>query len=130
MIAAGDATRPAHARSRVQTLISERLGSDASMAEQWKSGSPVLCLNSPGGNFMEGLRIAKYLLTVAADHEVTTYVENGAACYSACALIFLAGRFNDRGGETYPARFLHVGGRLGFHAPYIDPSDLEDKKYS
>jgi len=69
-------------------------------------------------------------MTAGADHEVTTYVENRAECYSACALIFLAGQLNDRGGESYPARFLHVGGRLGFHAPYIDPSTLEDRAYS
>jgi hypothetical protein len=25
---------------------------------------------------------------------------------------------------------LHVGGRLGFHAPYIDPAKSDDQKYS
>jgi len=100
------------------------------MAAEWASRSPILCLNSPGGNFIEGLRIAEYFMTVGANNEVTTYVEDKAECYSACALIFLAGRLNDRGGETYPARFLNVGGQLGFHAPYINPSTLEDRSYS
>ena len=50
---------------------------------------------------------------------------NGAECYSACGLIFLAGRVDDRGGESYPSRYLHIGARLGFHAPYIEATKLE-----
>ena len=78
-IHSGDLAQVASARAQVQKLISERLAVNWSMASQWAGGSPVLCLNSRGGNFIEGLRIAKYLMTVAADHEVTTYVENNAA---------------------------------------------------
>jgi len=128
-IQSGDLARLSAARAQVQRLISERLGNDASMAAQWASNSPVLCLNSPGGNFSEGLRMAKFLME---DFEgmVTTYIMNDDECYSACGLIFLAGKFVDRGGETYPSRSLHVGGRLGFHAPYIDPAKLDDQRYS
>jgi hypothetical protein len=128
-ILSGDLAKLTAARAQVQKLISERLAVNWSLAAQWASQSPILCLNSPGGNFTEGLRIAKYLMT-ELDYTVTTYVENRAECYSACALIFLAGRLFGRGGETFPARFLHVGGRLGFHAPYIDPSTLEDRPFS
>ena len=129
-IVTGDLANLAAARAQVEKLVGDRLAVNWSMAAQWASRSPVLCLNSRGGNFAEGLRIADYLMAVGADHEVTTYVENRAECYSACALLFLAGRLNDRGGESYPARFLHVGGRVGFHAPYIEPSGLQDRSYS
>jgi hypothetical protein len=78
----------------------------------------------------EGLRIAEYLMATASNHEVTTYIEDDAECYSACGLIFLAGRLNERGSESYPARFLYIGGRLGFHAPYIETQKLEDRRYS
>jgi hypothetical protein len=65
------------------------------------------------------------------DGTVTTYVMNRVECYSACGLIFLAGLINDRGGEEYPSRYLHVGGRLGFHAPYlVEPAEPDDQKYS
>lgn len=130
-ILAGDLAKVAAARAQVQRLISERLAANWSMAAQFASHSPVLCLNSRGGNFSEGLRIAMHLMNGSgADHAVTTYVEDRGECYSACALIFLAGSLFGRGGESYPARFLHVGGRLGFHAPYIDPGTLEDRSYS
>ena len=127
----GDLAKLASARAQVEQLIARRLGNDASMAEQWKANSPVLCLNSRGGNFAEGLRIAKFLMN-DVDGTVTTYVMNRAECYSACGLIFLAGQIHDRGGEDYPSRYLHVGGRLGFHAPYlVEPAEPDDqKKYS
>jgi len=57
----GDLAKLASARAQVKQLIARRLGNDASMAEQWKANSPVLCLNSRGGNFAEGLRIAKLI---------------------------------------------------------------------
>jgi len=56
-------TKLASARAQVQQLITRRLGNHASMADQWASNSPVLCLNSRGGDFAEGLRIAKFRRT-------------------------------------------------------------------
>jgi hypothetical protein len=41
----------------------------------------------------------------------------------------MAGKHVDRGGETMPARILHVGGKLGFHAPYLDQGTLQDRRY-
>ena len=109
---------------------------DASLAELWSSRNPTLCLNSPGGNYAEALKVAEFLLrdefrpTGASWLGVTTSVESGAECLSASALVFMAGKFVDRGGETTPSRILHVGGQLGFHAPYVDPTLLEDRPYS
>ncbi len=55
---------------------------------------------------------------------LTTRVEAEAVCYSACALIFMAGRIH--GGENDgSSRYLSVKGRLGFHAPYFDLADDE-----
>jgi len=59
-IQSGDLTKLTVARAQLDQLIGKRLGNDASMADMFASHSPVLCLNSPGGNFAEGLRIAKF----------------------------------------------------------------------
>ena len=51
-------------------------------------------------------------------------VEYGSECYSACAIIFMAGVSPDQVG---PMRKLSVGGILGFHAPFLT---LPDANYS
>jgi hypothetical protein len=48
---------------------------------------PVLCLDSPGGNFSEGIALAQLLLETPTQ----TIVPAGAHCFSACAIIFMAG---------------------------------------
>lgn len=85
-----------------------------------------LRLGSPGGSYSEGLRIAKHFISGML---VTTVVENGAECYSACALIFMAGHGHITR-EEFPSRFLHVGGKLGFHSPFPDWSTLFNARYS
>lgn len=82
----------------------------------------ALCLNSPGGNFDEGVAIAKFLVA----NGVYTVLEKGASCFSACAVIFMAGSVHFEIGATI-ARFMHFQARLGFHAPYV--SGLPDKDY-
>jgi hypothetical protein len=74
----------------------------------------VLCLDSPGGSFTEGLEIAKLLLQSA----VSTEIDSNANCYSACAIVFMAGTQSQEGFLS-PLRHLHILGKLGFHAPYI-----------
>ena len=59
-------------------------------------------LTSEGGLVDEGTAIG----AVVAAHRLATYVPD--YCVSACTLIFV------RGGK----RYLRIGGRLGFHAPY------------
>lgn len=135
VVSAGDLKRLKQALQQVDRALSRQLA-DAPLAEVWGGRNPTVCLNSPGGNYAEALKIAEFLLKDEARPPeagwigVTTYVERGAECLSACALIFMAGKFVDRGGETTPNRILHVGGRLGFHAPYVDPTLLDDKSYS
>lgn len=79
----------------------------------WDSGI-VLSLDSPGGNYTEGLRMGSLI----REKGVGTRVVEGAACYSACAIIFMHGSIS-ADGETYLNRRLHSGARLGFHAPYL-----------
>jgi hypothetical protein len=87
------------------------------------AGSQVnLCLNSQGGSFNEAVRIVEFL--AKSSRPVRTVVDRGAECYSACAIIFMAGR-NAAGA---PDRKLHVRAKLGFHAPYLN-AVKKDKDY-
>lgn len=80
-----------------------------------------ICLNSPGGAFVDGIQISRLVRKVGA----ATYIENGKECFSVCAIIFMSGAtIAEEGGEGYHNRTLHVGGRLGFHAPYYVKSAL------
>jgi hypothetical protein len=107
------------------TLLARLLG----LFEQPNSGEPTndaddaLCLNSGGGNYFEGRIIAQEL----REFGIPTRIIDGAECYSSCAFIFMAGRLAGPEADT-TARFLHVDGKLGFHAPYLNPDPT--KKYS
>lgn len=94
---------------------------DAEQLDRILSAYPELnqvrvCFDSPGGSFAEGIKIAALL----ADKGIGTGIDAGAQCYSACALAFMGGRspFGGLGTGTLN-RYLHVRGKLGFHAPYI-----------
>ncbi|BBU53830.1 hypothetical protein KU6B_00950 [Mameliella alba] len=82
--------------------------------------SPVgrrICLESPGGGLREALAMADLI----GERAYGTAVPAGAACESACAVIFLAGRYRhpEAGGAHSNDRLLHPRGRLGFHAPSL-----------
>jgi hypothetical protein len=79
---------------------------------------PTLCLNSPGGNFQEALRIIDWIRDTGF---VTTVIPQDAKCFSACALIFLFGNWNEGHGLIGVRRRLHHLGHLGFHTPHISP---------
>jgi hypothetical protein len=83
-----------------------------------------LCLDSPGGNYDEGLK----LVTLVLKHtNVATVIDRGAECYSACAFLFLAGNAQkSEDGELGPDRTLDVRGTLGFHAPYLTSATSTD----
>ncbi len=127
----GDLKKVSSALRELDREFTRRLA-DASLGELTSVRNPGLCLDSPGGSYPEGLRIAELLIT-PGDHlrtGVMTTVDPGRECLSACALIFMAGQFIDRGGERSPARFLDVRGKLGFHAPFIPATAIPDKQYS
>ncbi|MGQ0672591.1 MAG: hypothetical protein ACT4N2_06885 [Hyphomicrobium sp.] len=90
-------------------------------AERGIDNIPRLCLNSPGGIYIEGLAISRYLM----DENIGTSVPASAICYSACALIFMGGTYPWKGEIN---RFLHVAGDVGFHAPYV--KGLPDEQYN
>jgi hypothetical protein len=83
------------------------------------SGFFALCLSSEGGDLREALRIA----TLFQDHWMTV-VEEGHACLSACAVLFMQakrrdGVFSGMLNPTHPGRFMHNAAELGFHAPAL-----------
>ncbi len=84
-----------------------------------------LCLDSRGGLYSEALVLAEFLL----NNFVSTVVPDGAECYSACAIVFMAGLERQEEGGRGVARSLHVGGKLGFHAPFISLEQLPDARY-
>lgn len=90
--------------------------------------SPVgrrVCLDSIGGTLAEAVRMADEITR----RSLGTAVPAGATCESACAVLFLAGRFSHIAGETavLPDRILHPRGRLGFHSPALV---TEDRPYA
>lgn len=92
-----------------------------------KYAPSYLCLDSPGGSFSEALRILRWLIDF--DTGIATVIEDRARCLSACAIIFLGG--SELGHLTrYPRRWLHAGGQLGFHTPYIGSGDLSERAYT
>lgn len=91
-----------------------------------------LSLNSPGGLVEPTLRLGQ----VVRARRTATIVEGGRECYSACALLFLAGQARILG-EYVPDRPTMERKRaiVGFHAPYIPQTDgtnryLQDIKTS
>ncbi|ODT82521.1 MAG: hypothetical protein ABS76_07850 [Pelagibacterium sp. SCN 64-44] len=82
----------------------------------------VVSLHSPGGNYIEGLRLARLL----RERAVATVVRANSECYSACAFAFLGGSgySSQAGVGAYNDRFIEPRGILGFHAPYFAPDNL------
>lgn len=74
----------------------------------------TLCLNSPGGSFLEGVRIARYLRKAG----VPTKIRRSDVCLSACAVAFMGGA-TIADDSVVTNRELNVSGVLGFHAPYL-----------
>jgi uncharacterized protein YecT (DUF1311 family) len=78
----------------------------------------VVSLNSDGGSLYEGLKLSDSIRGFA------TYVAKGDRCLSACALAFLGGRVRMlRGYPEWPARYIHAGATVGFHAPFSSLSN-------
>ncbi|MCR9272825.1 MULTISPECIES: COG3904 family protein [Mameliella] len=73
----------------------------------------VLCLDSPGGGYSEGIKLAE----IISRRGLATAVGPGQRCESACALAFMAGRILAGDGYSEAKRRLHPAGQLGFHAP-------------
>ena len=85
----------------------------------------VVCLRSPGGSYDEGVKLATYFI----DHAVQTAVEADASCISACAVAFMGGSENHYESVHMASRNLHIAGKLGFHAPFVElpPGQYSEK---
>ncbi|UIJ85268.1 hypothetical protein LZK77_16250 [Rhizobium leguminosarum] len=78
------------------------------------SSHDTLCLNSPGGSVTEGVKLATFIYKSG----VGTVIDQGEQCYSICAIMFMMGIA--QGPEvSFINRKLNVGGKLGFHRPYL-----------
>ncbi|MEZ5844040.1 MAG: hypothetical protein R3D27_09955 [Hyphomicrobiaceae bacterium] len=76
---------------------------------------PTVCLSVSGGDFVEGIKIARHVSSMAW----STHLQDGAICQSACSWIFLAG-INASTAGTELSRTMHPTARLALHAPFID----------
>lgn len=93
---------------------------DAARVAELDSGSPgyggTLCLSSPGGDFLEGLK----LFDVLWERGMGTRVRAGDMCASACAIAWLGGSAREGTlGVQVAKRNIEPGAGLGFHAPYM-----------
>lgn len=80
-------------------------------ARGWK-----ICLDSPGGSFVEGVKLAKTF----AKNSIGTVVAQSNVCESACAIAFMGGSyFNPEGENRKVSRTIHPTAKLGFHAPAL-----------
>jgi hypothetical protein len=105
-------------------------------------GIKGLCLDSTGGSYSEAIRIAKAMLNRDSDNEpwgvplretssTYTVIQSGAKCYSACAIIFMAGNqfVLDEMVGAVNQRFMHAKSDLGFHSPYLDELQLDAQTF-
>ena len=83
-----------------------------------------LCLNSPGGNFEEGV---KMFHTIWNLDSVRTRVVKGDICMSACAIAFMGGSMLEGTGVIrFRKSFVEPGSQLGFHSPILElPEGLQ-----
>lgn len=91
---------------------------DLSKIAELHRDEPVksVCLNSPGGSWSEGIELAKFFY----ESGISTAVGPSHQCLSACAIAFLGGSYQGYDLETYPSRYLHRYGKIGFHAPFLE----------
>ncbi|WP_323771499.1 SH3 domain-containing protein [Antarctobacter sp.] len=89
----------------------------------------AVTFDSPGGNFLEGVKIGELLRLFRAGNGDPALngviVLNGDECMSACAVAFaLAALPRDSGNSV---RYVELGGRLGFHMPFV-PVDQQARQ--
>lgn len=99
--------------AKLKALLQEKLPD----FNQHMFNEVVVSFASDGGDFYEALDISDTIQSFA----VATYVASGDRCLSACAIAWLGGaRVMLRGLPKWPARYLHTGAIVGFHAPFTE----------
>lgn len=86
-----------------------------------------LCLNSPGGSISAAKTLVEYLEKEtdgpwSSPHGISTRVENGMTCASACALVFMAG-YDCWKNSCRVSRTIEPFATLAFHSPNIAQAD-------
>lgn len=93
----------------------ERFGALYSAVQEETGHYPyVLVMNSPGGNFLEGIKLGEMLGTEAYIDAIqlkAVVVLEGDRCLSACALAFALSGSSD----SQEPRIIEDGGVIGFH---------------
>ena len=110
--------QPGDAKVLERVLKAEliRRGARGDRLEYMNENGHRICLDSPGGSFAEGLRMAELI-----HGAVGTAIPRGAECLSACSAVFMAGSHQTESSAGIVAnRKLHAGGQLGFHAPSLE----------
>jgi hypothetical protein len=82
----------------------------------WSYYYSGIVFDSPGGNFLDGLKLAKTIRKAWEGNDENlggVFVLKGSRCLSACALAF-AGSV-DPYHDQHDTRFIEVGAQLGFH---------------
>lgn len=88
----------------------------------------VLCLNSDGGSFNEAVEISKLFQKSNRTSDLGTMIRKGDRCLSACAIIFMNGRYFAYEVGEFPWRYMHREAELGFHSPsLVFPESIYDK---
>lgn len=77
-------------------------------------------LNSPGGDYLEGLALGNLFWR----NGYATLVRANAECYSAAATAFLGGAYLGAVGGWGPDRTVEIGGTVGFHSFYSNSSEI------
>ncbi|WP_058247222.1 hypothetical protein [Tropicibacter naphthalenivorans] len=117
-----------HCQARLEGLIENgdlpRLVDGLRDAQAANQGHLSVCLDSPGGSFLEGSRIAAFI----EDNRIGTVIDDGDQCRSACSLIFMLGAADQSGARLTSDigdnrvllefnRKMHINATLGFHRP-------------
>ncbi len=107
---------------RIAVALQQYLDCDPEQLPEAGGNCAIVTMTSEGGNYIEGLKIARFFRASA----VATWVRTGSYCYSACAFAFLGGSGHSSSQTigAYIDRTIEPGATLGFHAPYVAADSL------
>lgn len=107
---------------RIAVAVSQHVDCDPEALPDTGGNCAVITLNSEGGNYAEGLRIAHFL----RERAIASWVEAGSSCHSACAFAFLGGSGHSSAQSigAYIDRTIEPGATLGFYAPHVTADSL------
>ncbi|WP_417207378.1 hypothetical protein [Antarctobacter sp.] len=120
-------------RAALDRVVGDPYAGESDFLDRWDQvgglAVPRICLDSPGGSLAEALKMADVLADPGGDNRylysgIGTAIARDATCYSACAVLFMAGGVqSESSGGRLPNRVLHAQGLLGFHAPGLTIAD-------